>query len=49
VAQIGQPLRRYTVIPLDEPVPPTHEPVTPPPPEKSPSTPATKPQPEPVR
>jgi len=27
VAQIGEPIRRYIVIPLEEPVLPTHEPV----------------------
>jgi hypothetical protein len=38
VGQIGEPVRRYTVIPLEEPVSPTHEPVVPPPPpEKSPT------------
>jgi hypothetical protein len=31
MAQIGQPIRRYTVIPLEETVSPTHEPVNPPP------------------
>jgi hypothetical protein len=46
VAQIGEPI--YTVIPLEEPVPPTREPVKPP--AKSPEkTPVTKPEPEPVR
>ncbi len=51
MAQIGQPVRRYTVIPLKEPVSPTHEPVTRPPPEKSPTptAPVPNPQPEPVR
>jgi len=29
MGQIGEPTRRYTVIPLDEPVSPTNEPVTP--------------------
>jgi len=50
VAQIGQPARRYTVIPLEEPVSPTPEPVTPPPPNKSPdiAAPVTKPEPQPV-
>jgi hypothetical protein len=49
MAQIGEPVRRYTVIPLTEPVPPTHEPVAPPPPEKLPATPpVTKPETEPV-
>jgi hypothetical protein len=32
VGQIGEPVRRYTVIPLDEPVSPTNEPIMPPPP-----------------
>ena len=36
MAQIGEPVRRYTVIPLEEPVSPTREPVTRPPPSKSP-------------
>jgi len=51
VGQIGEPVRRYTVIPLEEPVSPTHEPVVPPPPEKSPITtpPVRNPEPEPVR
>jgi hypothetical protein len=49
VGQIGEPVRRYTVVPLEEPVSPTHEPVAPPPPEKSPITapPVRKPEPEP--
>jgi hypothetical protein len=48
MAQIGEPIRRYTAIPLDEPVPPTREPVKPPPklPEKAP---VTTPEPEPVQ
>jgi hypothetical protein len=48
MAQIGQPIRRYTVIPLEEPVSPTRELVKLPPkvPEK---TPVTNPEPEPVR
>jgi hypothetical protein len=50
VAQIGQPVRRYTIIPLEEPVSPTPEPVTPPPPRKSPNStpPVIKPEPQPV-
>src|SRR5262249_6367630 len=50
VAQIGEPIRRYTVIPLDEPVSPTKEPATPPPPNKvpSPTSPVTKPESQPV-
>jgi hypothetical protein len=50
VAQIGQPVRRYTIIPLEEPVSPTPEPVTPPPPGKAPNNapPVTKPEPQPV-
>jgi hypothetical protein len=48
VAQIGQPVRRYTVIPLTEPVSPTREPVTPPP-RRLPTPPLTEPEPEPVR
>ncbi len=49
VAQIGQPVRRYTLIPLEEPVSPTPEPVTPPPPSKSPNRtpPVIKPEPQP--
>jgi hypothetical protein len=48
MAQIGEPIKRYTVVPLDEPVPPTREPVKPPPkvPEKAP---VTNPEPEPVQ
>jgi hypothetical protein len=50
VAQIGQPVRRYTIIPLEEPVSPTPEPVRPAPPSESPDNapPLTKPEPEPV-
>jgi hypothetical protein len=50
MGQIGQPIRRYTVVPLEEPVSPTAEPVTPPPPNKLPdiAPPVTKPEPEPV-
>ena len=48
MAQIGEPVRRYTVIPLTEPVSPTREPVTPPP-EKLPTHPVTEPELEPVR
>src|SRR6266487_4394768 len=39
MAQIGQPIRRYTVIPLQEPVSPTPERIAPPPPIKSPAEP----------
>jgi len=51
MGQIGQPIRRYTVVPLEEPVSPTPEPVTPPPPSKSPDIPApvTKPELEPAK
>ncbi len=35
MGQIGQPVRRYTVVPLEEPVSPTAEPATPPPPNKA--------------
>jgi hypothetical protein len=51
VAQIGQPVRRYTVIPLEEPVSPTAEPIIPPPPDRAPNKPApvTKPELEPVK
>jgi hypothetical protein len=51
VGQIGEPIRRYTVIPLEEPVSPTPERITPPPPSKSPekAPPVTEPEPEPVR
>ncbi len=50
MGQIGEPIRRYTVIPLEEPVSPTPELVTPPPPSKAPNSapPVTKPEPEPV-
>jgi hypothetical protein len=50
MAQIGQPIRRYTVIPLEEPVSPTAEPVSPPPPRKAPEKipPVTNPEPQPV-
>ena len=48
MAQIGQPVRRYTVIPLEEPVSPTAEPLIPPPPSRAPNNPSpvTKPKPE---
>jgi hypothetical protein len=51
MAQIGNPVRRYTVVPLQEPVSPTPERVAPPPPTKPlvPPTPVTKPEPDPVR
>jgi hypothetical protein len=51
VGRIGDPVRRYTVIPLEEPVSPTAEPLSPPPPEKTPekAPPVTHPEPEPVR
>ncbi len=51
MAQIGQPLRRYTIIPLQEPVSPTPERIVPPPPIKSPAEtlPVKNPKPEPVR
>ncbi len=51
MAQIGQPIRRYTVIPLQEPVSPTPERIAPPPPIKSPAEtrPVINPKPEPVR
>jgi hypothetical protein len=50
MGQIGQPVRRYTVVPLEEPVSPTAEPVIPPPPSKSPdkAQPVTKPEPQPA-
>ena len=40
MGQIGQPVRRYTVIPLKEPVAPTAELVMPPPPNEAPNNPA---------
>ena len=48
MGQIGEPLRRYTVIPLEEPVAPTLERVCPPPPNKSPepTRPVTNPEPQ---
>ncbi len=51
MAQIGQPIRRYTVIPLQEPVSPTPERIVPLPPIKSPeeTPPVINPKPEPVR
>jgi hypothetical protein len=48
MGQIGEPVRRYTVIPLEEPVSPTNEPVTPPPPNKTPSPTQPVPKPEPA-
>ena len=50
MAQIGDPVRRYTVVPLQEPVSPTPERVTPPPPKHPvPAQPITQPEAEPVR
>jgi hypothetical protein len=50
MAQIGEPVRRYTVVPLQEPVSPTPERVTPPPPKRpEPAPPITQPETEPVR
>jgi hypothetical protein len=51
MGQIGQPIRRYTVIPLEEPVAPTAEPMMPPPPSRAPNDPApvTKPEPQPAK
>jgi hypothetical protein len=48
VGQIGDPIRQYTVIPLEDPVSPTKEPATSPPPNKAPSPtiPVTKPEPQ---
>jgi hypothetical protein len=47
MGQIGEPVRRYTVVPLDEPVLPTNEAVLPKPPNKTPNptAPQTKPEP----
>jgi len=47
MGQIGQPIRRYTVIPLEEPVAPTTEPVMPPPPRNP--APVNKPEPQPAK
>src|SRR6266545_2056901 len=49
VARLGEPLRRYTVIPMEEPVSPTTEPVRPPP-NKTPNdpVPVTTPEPQPA-
>ena len=51
MGQICQPVRRYTVVPLEEPVSPTAEPVMPPPPNKAPNSPppVTKPEPQPAK
>lgn len=48
MGQIGQPVRRYTVVPLEEPVSPTSEPLVPPPPSRSPdpTPPLTRPEPQ---
>ncbi len=50
MGQIGEPIRRYTVVPLEEPVSPTPERVAPPHPSRSPekSPPVTKPEPQPA-
>ncbi len=51
MGQIGQPVRRYTVVSLEEPVSPTAERATPPPPNKAPNSPppVTKPEPQPAK
>jgi hypothetical protein len=51
MSQIGEPIRRYTVVLLQEPVSPTPERVAPPPPPKhpEPAPPITQPETEPVR
>jgi hypothetical protein len=52
MAQIGEPIKRYTVVPLQEPVSPTPERVAPSPPPKHPpvsAQPITQPEAEPVR
>jgi hypothetical protein len=50
MGHIGEPIRRYTVVPLQEPVSPTPERVTPPPPKHPiPAPPLTQPEAEPVR
>jgi hypothetical protein len=51
MGQIGQPIKPYTIVPLEESVAPTAEPVTPPPPNKAPNSPAplTKPEPQPAK
>jgi len=49
MGQIGEPLKRYTIIPLEEPVAPTPERVSPPPtPNRSPEPvpPVTRPEPQ---
>jgi hypothetical protein len=46
MGQIGEPIRRYTVVPLQEPVAPTPERVEPPSPSKSPNTVQTAPEPQ---
>ena len=48
MGQIGEPIRRYTVIPLKEPVAPTPERISPPPPNRSPepASPITTPEPQ---
>ncbi len=50
MAQIGEPIRRYAVIPLEEPVSPTREPAAPRPPSKTPEKvpPVTNPEPQPA-
>jgi hypothetical protein len=50
MGQIGEPVRRYTVVPLEEPVRPTNEPVTPAPPDKFPARtpPVRTPEPQPT-
>ena len=49
MAQIGQPVRRYTVIPLNEPVAPSDEPVLPPRNVPTRPAPVIKPEPEPAK
>jgi hypothetical protein len=50
MGQIGRPMGRYTIIPLEEPVAPTAEPVTPAP-YKAPNdpVPVNRPEPQPAK
>ena len=50
MAQIGKLVRRYTVVPLDEPIEPINQPPLPSPPNKTPANPipVTKTEPTPA-
>jgi hypothetical protein len=51
MGQTGQPVKRYTLVPLEDPVLPPAKPTSPPPPNKAPNSPpaVTKPELEPPK